>query len=137
MARGRTRVWPGLLDGLPAPLAHYARAEEFQFDGFFDATVCAWHEKGAEGWGSGPVEFADDESDGADRLFGLLTDGTAGAYTDWAGDYYERDIDHEAVQTVLTGAPLTRRTVAALSATADFTAVAEQARSLGYALDER
>ncbi|MFE2407647.1 hypothetical protein ACFXDE_04800 [Kitasatospora sp. NPDC059408] len=66
-----------------------------------------------------------------------MADGTAEAYTDWAGDYYERDIDHEAVQAVLTGAPLTRRTVAALSATADFTAVAEQARSLGYAVDER
>jgi hypothetical protein len=40
--------WHGLLDGLPASLAHYPAAPEFRFDGFFDATVCVWRERGPD-----------------------------------------------------------------------------------------
>lgn len=39
--------WPGLLDGLPPSLAHYPEDPEFQFEEFFDATVCVWREKDA------------------------------------------------------------------------------------------
>lgn len=124
--------WPGLLDGLPASLAHYPVAPEFRFDGFFDATVCVWREKTATAWKHGAVEFADDESDGADWLFGLLTDGTPAAYVSFAEDYFERTIDRDAVTAILTRLPLTRETVTALSPTADFQAVARRARALGY-----
>ncbi|MFJ8434786.1 hypothetical protein ACIQ9P_26145 [Kitasatospora sp. NPDC094019] len=37
---------PGPLDGQPASLAHCARTPESAFDGFFDATVCAWRASG-------------------------------------------------------------------------------------------
>ncbi|MBO1414912.1 hypothetical protein [Streptomyces sp. FH025] len=129
--------WPGLLDGLPAPLAHYAQVPEFQFDGFFDATVCAWHETGSAGWQCGPVEFADGETDGANWLFELLTaaDGTR-AFVGFAEDYYERPVDREAVESVLTGAPLDRRTVAALAPDADFDAIAARARALGHPVQD-
>ncbi|MFJ3903275.1 hypothetical protein [Streptomyces sp. NPDC090025] len=128
--------WPGLLDGLPASLAHYATAPEFEFDGFFDATVCAWREQGATSWQCGPVEFAADESDGADHLFELLTDGSTDAYLSFAEDYFERAIDRDAVAAILTQAPLNRRTVASLSPTADFARVARQARALGYTVPD-
>ncbi|MFD5659408.1 hypothetical protein [Streptomyces hirsutus] len=126
--------WPGLLDGLPDSLAHYAMAPEFQFDGFFDATVCAWREADAVVWQCGRVEFDADESDGADWLFGLLADGSTEAYVSFAEDYYERSVDPEAVRAVLAGAPLTRRTVTSLSVTADFESVATRARVLGYTI---
>ncbi|MEU1823079.1 hypothetical protein ABZ502_11680 [Streptomyces abikoensis] len=129
--------WPGLLDGLPASLAHYPVDPEFQFDGFFDATVCAWYETGADGWRCGPVEFGAGESDGAEWLFDLLADGSPGAYAEFAEDYYERQVDPGAVAAVLAGAPLTRRTVASLSPTADFDAIATQARTLGYTVYDR
>ncbi|MBN0048374.1 hypothetical protein JS756_30560 [Streptomyces actuosus] len=63
-----TVLWPGeaqssLLDGLPASLAYFPTAPEFQFDGLFDATVCVWREKEAKAWQCGPVEFASDGSD--------------------------------------------------------------------------
>ncbi|MFG3497916.1 hypothetical protein [Streptomyces sp. NPDC047928] len=129
--------WPGLLDGLPSSLAHYPAAPEFQFDGFFDATVCVWREKEAESWQCGPVEFASDESDGADRLFELLTDGSTDAYVSFAEDYFERSIDRDAVAAILARAPLSHRTVTSLSSTADFAAVAAQARTLGYAVKDQ
>ncbi|MFI9311032.1 hypothetical protein [Streptomyces triculaminicus] len=128
--------WPGLLDGLPASLAHYAMAPEFQFDEFFDATVCAWRETEAAEWHCGPVEFDADESDGADWLFGLLADGSADAYASFAEDYYEKAVNLEAVRAVLAGAPLARGTVTSLSATADFESVASQARVLGYTIQD-
>ncbi|MEU9045651.1 MULTISPECIES: hypothetical protein [unclassified Kitasatospora] len=125
--------WPGLLDGLPASLAHYAQVPEFQFLDFFDATVCAWYETGSTSWQCGPVEFADGETDGADWLFELLTEADgARAFAGFAEDDHQRSVDGEAVAAVLKGAPLDRRTVAALSATANFDTVATQARVLGY-----
>ncbi|WP_240138047.1 hypothetical protein [Streptomyces sp. MUM 178J] len=129
--------WPGLLDGLPASLAHYPTAPEFQFDGFFDATVCVWREKEAKSWQCGPVEFASDESDGADWLFELLTDGSADAYVSFAEDYFERSIDRDAVAAILTQAPLSRRIVSSLSPTRDFAAVARHARALGYTVQDQ
>ncbi|MFE6049237.1 hypothetical protein ACFQ6N_00590 [Kitasatospora sp. NPDC056446] len=125
--------WPGLLDGLPAALAQYAEAPEFVFLDFFDATVCAWFETGSTSWQCGPVEFADGETDGADWLFRLLTEADgAGAFVGFAEDYHECSVDRAAVEAVLKGVPLDRRTVAALSATADFDVIATRARALGY-----
>ncbi|MFE1574657.1 hypothetical protein [Streptomyces fradiae] len=129
--------WPGLLDGLPASLAHYPAAPEFRFDGFFDATVCVWRERGAGSWQCGPVEFAPDETDGADWLFELLTDGSADAYVGFAADCYERSIDRDAVTAILSQAPLSRRTVASLSPTADFATAARRARTLGYTVTDQ
>ncbi|MFF2523822.1 hypothetical protein [Streptomyces liangshanensis] len=128
--------WPGLLDGLPPSLAHYPAAPEFQFDDFFDATVCVWREKDAEAWQCGQVKF-DDESDGSDWLFELLTAGSTDAYVSFAEDYFERTIDRDAVAAILAGAPLSHGTVASLSSTADFEAVAVQARTLGYAVQDQ
>ncbi|MFD0561061.1 hypothetical protein ACFQ2M_02740 [Kitasatospora saccharophila] len=126
--------WPGLLDGLPTPLAHYPEAPEFRFEGFFDATVCAWRESGDTGWRCGPVEFADDESDGADWLFDLVVDGSPEAYVSHTEEYLERSVDRDAVAAVMAGAPLTRGTVASLAPSAGYEAVAEQARRLGYSV---
>ncbi|KAB7846386.1 hypothetical protein [Streptomyces mobaraensis] len=93
--------------------------------------MCVWRERGAAAWRHGPVEFADGQTDGADWLFDLLTDRGTDAYVDYAEDYFERPVDRDAAAAVLTGAPLTHRTVTALSPAADFDAVAARARALG------
>lgn len=124
--------WPGLLDGLPASLAHYATAPDFQFEGFFDATVCVWRETGADAWLCGPVKFAADESDGSEWLFDLLADGSPEAYVRYADECWGRTVDIEAVRDLMTGAPLTRRTAAGLSPTGNFEIMAEHVRALGH-----
>ncbi|MFE6867728.1 hypothetical protein ACFVFS_14300 [Kitasatospora sp. NPDC057692] len=128
--------WPGLLDGLPASLAHYAEAPEFQFDGFFDATVCVWREEGDTEWRCGPVEFTPDESDGADWLFGLLIDESPDAYVNFAEDYFERSVDRDAVAAVLRGSLLSRGTIASLSSSPDYEAIAQEAHRLGYSVQD-
>ncbi|GAA2746707.1 MULTISPECIES: hypothetical protein [Kitasatospora] len=128
--------WPGLLDGLPAALSAYPSAPLFQCEDFFDATVCLWRETGDGEWRSGPVEFEDGETDGSDWLFDLLVDRSPDAYLRHAADYYELSVDRDAVAAVLAGTPLTRRSVAALSASADFATVADRARRIGFRIDE-
>ncbi|MEU2651083.1 hypothetical protein AB0A84_21875 [Streptomyces albidoflavus] len=95
-----------------------------------------WREKNAPTWSCGPVTFTADESDGADRLFTLLTDGTPDTYVAYSEDYFERPVARTAVAAIRSGAPLTHETVAALSPTADFAAVALRARELGHAVEE-
>lgn len=62
---------------------------------------------------------AADESDGADWLFDLLTDGTPDTYVAYAEDHFERPVARTAVAAVQSGTHLTRETVTALSPTAD------------------
>ncbi|MEV6685083.1 hypothetical protein AB0N28_07050 [Streptomyces sp. NPDC051130] len=58
------------------------------------------------------------------------------AYVSFAEDYLERSIDPDAVTAILTRAPINRQTVTSLSSTADFEAVAVQARVLGFAVHD-
>ncbi|MFF3068951.1 hypothetical protein ACFVSN_01955 [Kitasatospora sp. NPDC057904] len=134
-SRERPRAhWPGLLDDLPAGLAHYPADPELQSDGFFEATVCAWREAGASAWQCGPVVFAEGESDGAGWLFGVLADGSAEAVGRDAEDYHGRPVDRDAVAAILAGSPLTRRVVAALEPALDLEASAARARRIGYSV---
>ncbi|WP_223244112.1 hypothetical protein [Streptomyces sp. CBMA156] len=95
--------------------------------------MCAWYETGSGGWQCGPVDFTDGDTDGADWLFEVLTGAEAArAFIDYAEEYHERSVDREAVESVLKGAPLDRRTVSALADAADFDAVAARARALGW-----
>ena len=129
--------WPGLLDGLPDSLAHWAREPAFLFQDFFDATVCAWRAADDVAWRCGPVEFeeASVDPDGAEHLFGTLMAGTAAAYAEYARDYFERDIDIDAVGAVLDGRPLTTAVVGALNADAVYADVARTAAAVGYPLE--
>ncbi|MBR7835354.1 hypothetical protein KDL01_18920 [Actinospica durhamensis] len=129
--------WPGLLEGVPDSLVRWTREPAFLFAGFFDATVCAWRETDDTQWRCGPVEFdeASRDPDGADHLFGTLVAGTATAYADYARDYFECDIDVDAVATILDGRPLTAAVVAALNPDAAFTEVAKAAIAAGYPVE--
>lgn len=126
--------WPGLLDGLPASLARWTEEEAFQFEDFFDATVCIWREAGDTAWRCGPVEFDGHASsdDGSSWMFNDIAEGTAEAYLDHAENYFERRIDADAVRAVLVGEPLTAELVRTLNPDADFGKVAEIARRAGH-----
>ncbi|MEU7907498.1 hypothetical protein [Actinoplanes sp. NPDC049118] len=130
--------WPGLLDGLPESLAHFTREPSFLCEDFFDATVCAWYEKGDSAWRCGPVDFSDpacadtSDPDGAEHVFELLADGSAGAYTEYVSWYFGKETDEEAVAAILAGRPLTPELVAAVNGPADYPAVAAAAAGMGY-----
>ena len=129
--------WPGLLDGLPNSLKHWTEEPAFLFQDFFDATVCAWRASDDTAWRCGPVEFDETSADpdGAQHLFGTLMDGTAVAYADYARDYFECDVDIDAMATILDGRPLTTAIVAALNPDAEFSEVARVAAAAGYPVE--
>lgn len=127
------KPWPGVLDSVPELFR--AQVDEPAFtdeDGTPYVTVCLWRESGDDAWRHGDIDFPDGEHDGADWLFGLLTDGTAEAARDWAQDYYERPVDLDAVRHLYAGRPLTAEVVTALNPATTRTAIAEDTSRIGY-----
>lgn len=131
--------WPGLLDGVPAVLQPYLEEPAFQFDGFLDITVCAWHEPAEGFWRCGPVDFdpdlllfAEHEPDGAEDLFGLLADGTAEAYARFAADYFSVPVDAEAVAAVMADQPLIPQLAATINPDIDYAHVHADVAAMGY-----
>ncbi|WP_020391094.1 hypothetical protein [Kribbella catacumbae] len=107
-------VWPGLFDGVPDVFA--GALEEPAFRDESDtrmATVCFWRQAGDDAWHCGPVEGV--EEDGADWLFELLADGRPEAYLTFAEEYYEVELELDAVQHVYALMPLTEEVVTALN----------------------
>jgi hypothetical protein len=108
--------WPGVLDAVPEVFRKCVEEPVFCDEfGTPYVTVCLWREHGDTEWKHGTIDLPEDGDDGADWLFGLLTDGTPEAFQDWAQDYYERPVDLDAVRHVYAGKPLTADVVAALN----------------------
>lgn len=124
-------LWPGLVDGLPTEL-HAARDEPaFRDDegGVLNATVCVWRTPEKDRWVSGPVEPAGD--DGAERLFGLLTEGPEG-YLTFAEEYYEVALDLDAIRHVYALMPLTEYVVTILNRNRRLGDLKEDLAEIGY-----
>jgi hypothetical protein len=126
--------WPGLLDGLPPTLSRWAEEEAFQFDGFFDATLCVWRESGDSAWRCGPVEFDGyaSSNDGSGWMFDELVEGGVAGYLRHAESYFERTIAPEAVEAILAGRPLIAELMQELNPNAFFPAVAKVVEAAGY-----
>jgi hypothetical protein len=125
--------WPGVLDAVPGVfrecVAEPAFSDEF---GTPCVTVCLWREHRDTAWRHGVIDFPRDGDDGADWLFGLLTDRTPEAFRDWAQDYYALPIDLDAVRHVYAGQPLTASVVTALGSATTLAAVADRVAATGY-----
>ncbi|MDV5146836.1 hypothetical protein R1T08_22250 [Streptomyces sp. SBC-4] len=138
LADGQT--WPGVLDGLPDAFREYLAEPAFtDEDGIHVTTACLWRETGDTVWQTGPVEYPDlgddasqEDPDGSGRLLHLLVDRSAEAYAEWASDYYETEVDLEAVRRVLALTPLTAELVAALNPDVTLADLAEDVQEIGY-----
>jgi hypothetical protein len=112
---------PGLFDDVPAVFAAQAGEPAFG-DG---ANICLWRETGGEQWhGRGLDDVA--------WLFELLVDGTPGAYQEFAEDYYEEDVDLEAVTEVFALRPLTDGLVRRLNPDVTVTYLADDIAEIDY-----
>ncbi|MFE9373738.1 hypothetical protein ACFYM2_28745 [Streptomyces sp. NPDC006711] len=106
------RVWPGVIDEVPAALRPLLYDPAF-YDAGIDApsvTVCIWREPGDTAWRTGSaIAFPPDtpDPDGSGYLFHLLADRSPEAARAHFEDYYERPIPLSAVRHIFTGAPLT------------------------------
>jgi len=126
--RGRGgKAWPGLFDGLPERYDWARDADGFVAD---EITFCLWHD---EAWKIGAVDFPQDaaDPDGSAGLFTLLDDEPS-SYVQWARDYYERELDPDAVAAIYATTPLTAELVTALSADLSMRAAKAAAKETGY-----
>ncbi|WP_327674193.1 hypothetical protein [Kitasatospora sp. NBC_00458] len=121
---------PHLLTEVPEVFRSIVEEPAFAgHDGSPIVTVCFWRQTGDAHWRA-PVAAAT----GGAELFGLLADGTAGAYREWAEEYYEPE--HEpslsAVEHVLALRPLTAEVVSALNPDTDLDELADDIAGIGY-----
>jgi hypothetical protein len=127
-------VWPGLLDQVPD-----AFADELQEPAFGDsagvrqATVCCWRVTGDPRWSTGDVALPPgDDIDGADAIFGILTDGTGEAYRRYAADYFEVEVDPAVIRTLIDGTPLTPALARSLNPETDWAELRADIERTGY-----
>ncbi|MFM9614305.1 hypothetical protein [Streptomyces niveiscabiei] len=133
---GNDGPWPGVLDEVPEVFAPYVDEPAFSDeDGMPVVTVCLWRRTGDEGWSAGAIDFPESfhgDPDGAESLFALLTDRSAEAFQEWAKDYYETEVDLEAIRHVLASRPLTEEVVTRLNPEVPLAALAKGLTEAGY-----
>ncbi len=125
--------WPGLFDGLPEVFRPYVTEPAFTDEnGTPVATVCFWREQGDEEWRSGAPEPGAEDYGSAEWLFDVLTDGRPEAYKEFAQEYYEVDVDLDAVRHVYALRPLTQAVVSALNPDVALGGLDEELAQIGY-----
>ncbi|MCC5574865.1 hypothetical protein IMZ11_04340 [Microtetraspora sp. AC03309] len=127
-------VWPGVLDTVPEVFRTQVAEPAFTRDGVPDVTACLWRTATGTRWQTGEIDFAG-HSDGADWLFGLLTERSADAYRTWACDYFETEVPLAAVEHVHALRPLTGDIIWALNADVSLADLADDIAEIGYPTD--
>lgn len=130
------QLWPGMLDGLPQELLHLAAEPAFSDpEGTLLATACCWRLKSDSQWACGNVALPSDGSDdpdGSTFLFDLLSDDRPEAYQQFAEEYYEVQVNLEAVRHIYALHALTPDVVAALNPDVSVAELEEDRQAIGY-----
>ncbi|WP_327003067.1 hypothetical protein OHA72_49635 [Dactylosporangium sp. NBC_01737] len=130
---GEGRLWPGLIDTVPAVFAGSVNEPAFSYDDRLNATVCLWRETTDDRWHTGDITYPPGpDPDGADYLFAVLVDGTPQAYLRFAADYYEQELDGAAVGAVYAMEPLTKALVRRLNPDLKLRHLADDLAEIGY-----
>ncbi len=118
--------WPGIFDGLPAPLGYAKDEPAFVLD---EITFAFWA-TGREGdWKAGRVKSAQGkDADGAQRLLACFGKN----FERWRKGYYDTPASKALGVLWWEKEPITREVVLALNPEADLKAVREEAKLLGW-----
>ncbi|NNN32595.1 hypothetical protein HLK59_19950 [Streptomyces sp. S3(2020)] len=130
--------WPGLFDGLPEVFRPYVTEPAFtDEDGTPVVTVCFWRERGDAEWRTGAPEPGAEDHGSTEWLFDVLTDGRPEAYKEFAEDYYEAEVDLDAVRHVYALRPLTQAVVSALNPDVALGDLDKELAQIGYPREQR
>ncbi|MDT7842306.1 hypothetical protein [Streptomyces justiciae] len=125
--------WPGLFDGLPEAFRPYVTEPAFTDEnGTPLATVCFWRETADTAWRAGAVEAGGEDDGSAEWLFEVLLDGRPEGYREFAEEYYETDVDLDAVRHVWSLHPLTQPVVSRLNPPLTLGDLAKDLSLIGY-----
>jgi hypothetical protein len=125
-------LWPGLIEPVPEAFREPV-LEEAAFE-ISDSTFVIWRESGDDSWYAADIDLPDGEDpDGAEALLEpLVADDPVQWYVDFAADYYEEEVDAEAVAAIFRGEPLTAALVTRLNPDRDAAAALAEAADMGY-----
>jgi hypothetical protein len=122
--------WPGIFESLPGDFR-----ENFLHEPAFDSansTFCVWRHATDEGWCRGSVQLpAGDDPDGSAELLSILA-GEPKQYSDFAADYYERQIAPADVAALYGHQPLTRALVRRINPDVNLESLAGDIEEIGY-----
>jgi hypothetical protein len=133
-------LWPGLVESVPEVFAGCVTEPAFIAEGapggdLLRATACLWRETGDDGWHTGDIAFPDDDDadpDGAGWLLDLLTDPEPTGYVQFAEEYFEVQVDVQAVRLVYALTPLTEELVQWLNPDRSLADLADDLAEIGY-----
>lgn len=134
------RLWPGLLDGLPAEFRSQLTEPAFSSpDGTLDATFVLWRRVDDGQWHAGDdIDFSPADDDEVDPdgswLLDVLFDDIAEKYRQYAEEVHEVALPRSAVDHVAAFLPLSDAVIRALSPAAEPADIRAKARKLGYPL---
>lgn len=124
------KVWPGVLDSVPAAFDEALNEPAFHMQ---DTTFCIWRSHSDQAWTAGAIEFPAD-SDDPDGSVWMLTplDGDPATYQEFAEEYYERDVAMQAVAHVFEHAPISQALLTLLGSQRTLEDVLKDAEEIGY-----
>ncbi|MEN3615622.1 hypothetical protein AAH979_39770 [Plantactinospora sp. ZYX-F-223] len=133
-------LWPGLLDGIPAVLRPQMEEPAFcDESGQFLATAVLWRLVGDDRWHAGegitfPALRGRYDGIGPDGsgMLEILLDDIVDRFVEFAGDYYEIEVDRAAVEHVVAHRPLTDPVIQALNPQLAVADLREDIAAIGY-----
>jgi hypothetical protein len=123
------RVWPGVLEQVPAEFSDFLKDAAFKLE---DTTFCCWRLMTDSGWQRGQIEFPTEKN--ADGSAGLLWifDGLPETYQKWAKEYYEVSVPIAVVRHVYAHKPLTTAIVQKLNPDVELKDLKKDILEIGY-----
>ena len=128
------KVWPGILDSVPAGFSGCLREPAFTID---DTTFCIWRQVRDQSWQLGSVQFprGSSDPDGSEDLLSPL-DSRPETYRAWAAEYYEQDVDLSAVEHIYSHQPLTADVAGRLKSDIALADLSADIHEIGYPVNE-
>lgn len=123
------KPWPGVLDEVPGEFQKFLSEPVFSIE---DTTFCVWRRDEDSVWQAGNINYPDGhDPDGSEDLLAILA-GEPSAYKEFAGEYYEREVELSAVEHVYRHEPLTNEVVSALNPEASLEELKSDIEEIGY-----
>jgi hypothetical protein len=129
-ARDDQSLWPRLFDEVPAVFEQFLKEPAFDMP---DTTFCIWRQHADVSWNIGKIEYPDDdeESDGSEEQLSLFS-GDPKLYTQFAQDYFEKDLPLEMVTGIYNHEPITEDVVKKLNPETSLEALKSELLEIGY-----
>jgi hypothetical protein len=124
------RVWPGVLDGVPAEFESSLKEPAFHME---DTTFCIWWPAGDFAWSHGLIEFpkGEEDPDGSQWMLSAL-DGDPRTYQAFAKVYFELDVALTAISRIYAHEPLSGDLLLLFPSSRSFEDIAADAEEIGY-----